>query len=101
MNKTIEYYPKSEDKGLYYIEFSNWDDTDKWQWRLFQRQFMYSEEEWNRQLENNEVAEFMSNEVHPWQLECGDVNEIEHAVDLNTRSFLKFMVDALNEKVER
>ena len=93
----LEFYPS--DKSLYYVEFSRWNENDKWRWRLFKRQFLYPDEELEKM--KKEGYWYMSNEVHPWQLANGEVNEIEHAVDLNTKSFLKFMVDALNEKVER
>lgn len=91
-----EFYP-DDGKSLYYVEFSRWNENDKWQWRLFKRQFLYSNEEWK----NMERNLFMSNEVHPWQLANGEIVEIEHAVAMETKSFLKFMIDALNEKVER
>jgi len=52
-------------------------------WTLFRRQLLDEEE------------------VHPWNMGGGNINEYEHAIDMNTVSFLKFMVDALNEKAAR
>lgn len=83
-----------EDDSLYYLEFSQWEGSPL-RWTLFQRQYMYPPEEWAKM----EHGILDSNEVHPWNLGEGIVNERDVAMDLNTRWFLKFMVDALNEKV--
>jgi hypothetical protein len=101
----IEVYPEHKfgaKDSLYYVEFSNLDGK----WRLFKRQFL-SKGTPNHQINNNWhpetqklYAQMLDNntqiEVHPWQLHCGTVNTNEGVVDMNTKDFLKFMVDALN-----
>lgn len=98
MNVKREYYPDnySVENYQFYIEYTQWEGKP-WRWQLFQRQFMYPPEEWEKM--EHDVLE--SNEVHPWNLGEGIVNQNEHAMDMNTRKFLKFMVDALNEKVNK
>jgi len=94
MKRRSEIYPESD--TLFYVEFSQWEGHP-FRWNLFQRQYMYSPEEW----EKMERGPLDSNEVHPWNLGDGIVNEREHAMDMNTKKFLMFIVDALNEKVEK
>jgi hypothetical protein len=100
-DRTLEFYPTGDDKGLYYVEFGQWPGKDM-TWQLFQRQFMYDEEEWER-MKKEAPNDFllMSNEVHPWNLGEGTVDSREHAMSMNTKKFLCFMVDALNDKVNR
>lgn len=38
---------------------------------------------------------------HPYILLDGDVTQYKNAVSFDTEEFLKFVVDALNEKAER
>ena len=98
MNIEREYYPEvndNEDGPLYYIEFTQWTGRP-WRWNLFQRQWICSKEEW----EKTEHDMLESREVHPWNLGEGEVNERD-VMDMNTRQFLKFIVDALNEKVKQ
>jgi hypothetical protein len=99
--RTLEFYPTGDDKGLYYVEFGQWQGKAM-TWQLFQRQYLYDEEEWER-MKKEAPNDFylMSNEVHPWNLGEGTVDEREHAMDMNTKKFLCFMVDALNEKAAR
>ena len=92
MNMTRRYYP-AEGKEPYYIEFSQWPGRDL-QWTLFQRNYICSLEEWNK--EEHDLLE--SREVHPWNLGDGTVNINNNAIRMNTESFLRFMVDALNKK---
>ena len=100
MNIEREYYPEvknNEDGSLFYLEFTRWTGRP-WRWNLFQRQWICSKEEWEQSHEEHVLD---SREGHPWNLGEGEVNEREHAMDMNTRQFLKFMVDALNEKVKK
>lgn len=96
MRHTLETYPNFDCKKefpLYYLEFTRWAENDPLKWTLFKRQFLYP----NR----NSSEYFFGNEVHPWNLGGGVVNEeYPDAIDLNSIKFLKFMVDALNDKVE-
>lgn len=43
----------------------------------------------------------MGPEGHPYQLANGEVNEHPGVIDMETPEFLRFLVDALNEKVAR
>lgn len=92
-----ECYPDihdNEDGPLYYVEFTRWTGRP-WRWTLFQRQWICSKEEWKK---HHGEPGLLSREGHPWNLGDGEVNEREHAMDMNTRRFLKFMVDALNAR---
>jgi len=87
---------------LYFVEFTRWKPGDKMYWRLFKKNFIVSKEEWNKLvLEDPDRLHQLTltgNEYHPYQLECGVVNEREGVVDMNTMEFLKFMVDAINDR---
>lgn len=81
--------------GLYYLEFR--EETpglgcdNKKYWTLFKRNF----------IEPIEVAGInFGNEGHPWNLGGGTVDR-EELITAYTEYFLKFMVDALNEKVRK
>ena len=94
----IEMYPKTEDNNnLYYIEFSQFRVEDKMEWRLFKRNFYSSREEW----EKTSHYFLEQREVHPYQIANGEVNINDNAFDLNTKSFLKFLVDSLNKNSEK
>jgi hypothetical protein len=84
------------DKPLYYVEFHKWPEETKTHWTLFQRQFICSKEDWKK----TKHCLLESRELHPWNLGEGVVNDREHAMDMNTKRFLIFMVDALNRMVE-
>lgn len=101
---SFDYYPKIDFSAkwqpLYYVEFLTRTDrksNETTTWRLFKRQYMFPPEEWDKR----EHDLFDSNEMHPWNLGGGDVNENNDAHDMNTRSFLKFMVDALNDLAQK
>lgn len=97
----LNFYPEnhSDDSVMYYVEFSSYKASEPMVWRLFQRSFICSKEEWEEHYKT--LDEFsrsiMSREGHPYQLGSGSVNEQEYCVDMNTRRFLKFMVDSLNK----
>jgi len=95
------HYPQdlndNEDGPLYYVEFHKWSTEIKTNWTLFQRRFICSKEGWEK-TEHNPLE---SRELHPWNLGGGVLNDRKHAMDMNTKNFLIFMVDALNEKVKR
>lgn len=93
IKRTSEIYPGKD--TLFYVEFSQWEGSPL-RWTLFQRQYMYPPEEWAKM----EHGPLDSNLVHPWNLGEGIVNEREHVMDMNTKRFLMFMVDALNEKIK-
>ena len=90
------YYPV-EDKGLYYVEFNRGGRA--FEFTLFKRSYIHSPEEWEKiQKEDGFVKGFMSNEGHPYQLFTGTYGKDGCIPD---RSFVEWMVDALNEKVKR
>lgn len=104
----IEIYPeyKAGEAGpLYYVEFSKFFHDSPWEWRLFKRELIPVKQqmpvnpEWHPEAKEAYQAIMASmQEAHPWQLGNGKVNCWERAIDMNTKEFLKFMVDALNEK---
>ena len=70
-------------------------------WRLFKKNFIYTREQWNQMMIMNveeSSKSFMSPEGHPYQLASGIVNEIPNVISLDTKEFLKYLVDALNDK---
>lgn len=100
-----QYYPDPIDKETitYYIEYSRWTG-EPWRWKLCQRSFIHSKEDWNeikKNMKDDFASSLMSNEGHPYTIGEGIVNEIDYAADINTRRFLNFMVDSLNDKVHR
>lgn len=98
----LEYWPEDYSKNddiLFYVEFQKWNDSDEWTWRLFKRNWICSKEEWGKQ-QGLEEDEFMSREFHPYNLGDGVINLNENAQDLNTKSFLKFLVDSLNKNIK-
>jgi len=101
MRHTFEIYPEykdSDDKPLYFIELSRWEEKDPLTWQLFKRNFIYSKEEWQESVKRMGIwSNLMSREGHPWNLGEGVVLERDGAVDMNTLPFLKFMVDSLNK----
>ena len=102
-----EYYPqdRSSKDVLYYIEFVKYDRHyfkfggtstsipalySGWSWALYKRNF----------FPDIPDDSFIPQEVHPYKLHSGIVNEDPNAVNLQTRKYLQFMVDAMNEKVK-
>ena len=104
---TFEIYPPrkdGEEGALYFIEITRWDEKAPLRWQLFQRNYMYSNEEWAAMLakaDEKSMWLLMGRECHPWNMGEGIVNELEGVIDMNTRRFLHYMVDALNLKAER
>ena len=102
-----EYYPqdRSSKDVLYYIEFVKYAPQhfkfggtstsssavySGWGWALYKRHFFDDiPDDW-----------LSSKEGHPYQLHSGIVNEDPNAVNLQTRKYLQFMVDAMNEKAK-
>lgn len=101
MRHTFEIYPEyhdNEDKPLYFIEFSRWKQRDELTWQLFKRNFIHSKEEWDELVKASPGEAWMlGRECHPWNLGEGVVMEDERCVSMNTKSFLKFLVDSLNK----
>jgi len=104
MVHTFEIYPDETigNRALYFIEFKRWSDKDPLTWQLFKRNYMYSEEEWKFMLEKMpEKIPWLSRECHPWNLGEGVVIENENVMNMNTKSFLKFLADSLNKNSEQ
>ena len=97
MNQIYSQYPQ-EDFFLYYVEFNKFEGRAE-RWRLFKRNYIWSNEEFEEVLKGTEgdfAKTLITREGHPWQLANGEVNQREEAEDLNTRKYLKFLVDSLN-----
>ena len=110
MSRKLEFYPVVDKQNChpydlppYFIEFNTWDGV-KWTWQLFQRSYIFSRDEFDRlRAESTAVPSwaFPQAEGHPWNLGEGEVELREHAFSMDTRKFLEFLVDALNEKASK
>jgi hypothetical protein len=103
-----EWYPKTEKdytnpyaQPRYFVEYHSWDGI-KWNYKICQRMFIIPEEDYQRALEErgDDVWLLMGIEGHPYTLTEGSLNTNEHAISFDTKKFLEYIVDALNEKVE-
>lgn len=97
-------YPENWEgqKPLYYVEFNRGDRPGEF--TLFKRQFFHSEKELEEmekkcQSDNEKQWFRISNEVHPWNLFTGEF--CEHDGGMPDKNWVKWMVDALNEKVSK
>lgn len=92
----------NNDDPLFYIEFNvikNENGDEEEHWRLFKRNFLYTEETWKEMKNKRGDSLFlMSREVHPYQLTNGIVCPYPNVIGFDKKEFLKFVVDALNEK---
>lgn len=100
----IETYPEKimsdNDYPLYYLEFIDWEDNKPVRWKLYKRNFVYLKEDWKQLLEKMSKFEamFASREGHPYAL----LEDVVHSDScIPNKDWLKFMVDALNEKVDK
>jgi hypothetical protein len=75
-----EVYPEGE-KTLFFVEFSKWSSEQDTYWKLCKRNVF------------NEI------EGHPWALAEGKLSPNEGAEDLNTKKYLRFIVDSMNKNV--
>jgi hypothetical protein len=96
---TWDYYPKHDsisnpfEKPRYFIEY--YKTSKELNYKICQRVFIIDEDEYNRRLEESDEFDttlWVGVEGHPYTLHAGVVNE--------TRNFLEFTIDALNEKVQ-
>lgn len=101
-----EIYPPCNSKipyhnPIFFAEFTTQDGKD-WTYKICKRNFIVSEAEYNDRLTRVYDVEFVpvfwhgSIEGHPYTLHEGKLNKNENAIDLETKSFLKYTVDALN-----
>lgn len=75
------------DNVLYYVEFIQWE-TQPLMWKLYKRNFIPSKS-------------FLGKEGHPYVISEGTIHPNQNMITMDNVEFLKFMVDALNEKVAR
>lgn len=86
-------YPKNiDEKILYYVEYHKFEDRPE-TYKIYQRNFFNSDN-----LDKNDVFYELCREVHPYVLLEGKVAP-EHHISLETKKYLEFVVDAMNEKV--
>lgn len=81
--------PLTADKILYFLEFYNWGEHKPVKWKLCKRNFI------REPIEEEEYNLFNCPEGHPYTVLEG---EVYHDGAVPDRSWLKYMVDALNEK---
>lgn len=101
----FEIYPESKkgqsDRALYFIEFLQFFKEDPITWKLYKRQFIFPPEEYEKmKAESSKSSELFvfGNEGHPWWLLDGTLQPDGTVPD---KQWLLWMVDALNEKVEK
>lgn len=93
-------YPENPD-ALYFVEYTQFDEKSKLRWKLSKRHFFHTKAEWDKMVADNpNMWLIMGRQGHPYTLDDGEVVDAR-CVSLGTKSFLNFMVDALNEKCER
>jgi len=95
----MSYIYPSEGKLPFYVEFERGDR--KGEFTIFRRQFMYTEKqlaEWEKKSPKDIFMLRMTNEVHPWNIFTANYGLDGCVPD---RKWVEWMVDALNEKIER
>ena len=96
-----ESYPDTKDvinpflKPLFNLEFHTWNGKET-TYKISRRCLLLTEKEFTDAIRDNDYPTLLSVEGHPYTLLSGVVNLNENAVDFETKSFLKFVVDALN-----
>jgi hypothetical protein len=96
----IEFYPEKHDEETdpYHVEFTYGRD-----WALFKANPVHDKLEWERLLKEANLRPasmfFTSRFGHPWHLGGGELDK-DGCVGM-TKEFIKYMVDALNEKYRR
>ena len=96
-----EWYPEIKDRNLdhpaYRLEFHQWEGKPE-TWKLEKRNFLETKEEWDKLMNSSDdkfAIEIMSREVHPYTL----IEGVVYADNcIPNKQWLKWMVDALNEK---
>jgi hypothetical protein len=99
----FEFYPEEKNNEInpFYVEFHQFDNGPI-TWTLFKEQSIYSDEQWESiQKETNRDFDMfkLTRWGHPWNLGGGEVDR-DGCMGF-TKDFLKFMVEALNEKYQR
>ena len=93
-----EWYPEIKDRNsdhpAYRLEFHQWEGRSE-TWKLERRNFIYSSKDWNELLKSSNSLSICSREGHPYILLEGEVVCEE---SIPNKEWLKWMVDALNEK---
>ena len=91
------YYPDNED-ALYYVEFER--GGHKNEFTVFKRQWFFSKKQLEEIKANDPDAfaiAFITNEGHPWNIFTATYGPLGSMPD---ERWVRFMVDALNEKVK-
>jgi hypothetical protein len=90
------YYPDVDaDENLYYVEFGRGDIPTHF--TLFKRQFIHTKEDWEKFCPPGTIS-LMSREGHPWNILTDSFGPDGCVPD---RAWVCWMVDALNEKLNR
>lgn len=99
LNKMLFFYPEKHSQSRpFFVEIRTENNIKSFQ--LFQANYFYTEEEW----ETVSKHPFLNNEVHPWNLGLeGDLIDIRYpdSVCFWKEDFIKFVVDAMNDKFEK
>ena len=93
-------YKFGDPTPIYYVEFDRGSQTNTF--TLFKRQFIIPPDEWAALRKVSDMNDFctslMSNEGHPWNIMTDKYGPDGCMPD---QAWVKWMVDALNEKCER
>jgi hypothetical protein len=107
-NSRYEFYPPTDvniknpyERPKYFLELHTWDGK-KWTYKMCERVFILPEEDYYKALESSgdDAWMLLGVEGHPYTLAEGDVNPNENSFDFETIKYLKYTIDALNEKVQ-
>jgi hypothetical protein len=103
----FEFYPPTDvniknpyERPLFYIEYHTWDGKE-YTYKICKRVFILPEENYEKALEENGDDAWMlfGIEGHPYTLHEGKVAE-SGMTNFETREFLQYTIDALNEKIQ-
>lgn len=87
------------DSPRYYVEFNR--GGQDWEFTIFLRSFIIDKDEWEK-LKRKDPNDFAvvcgSNEGHPWNIFTAEYGKDGCIPD---KSWVKWMIDALNEKLDR
>jgi hypothetical protein len=98
-----EFYPAAEipyespfERPRFFLEMHTWDGKN-WNYKICQRVFLLTEEEYQVQVEAGQWL--IGIEGHPYTLHEGKLTKIR-GWSIDSKEFLIYLVDALNEKVQ-
>ena len=81
------------DQPIYYVEFYDYQ-----RYKVYRKHFIISKDVYLREKDMNDKYFILTSpEVHPYELLSGDCTP-DGSISLTSKPYLKYLVDALNEK---